>query len=669
MIFWLFLASGFGVVVGIDIGTGQFRAAIPNSSKSIFFLDSKESLRSFPTSFVIKTDKESLSRVLSPENVSLFEYEWLSPFQRIDYPSSTVIHPIFFLSKMPTLSFLKKSHFRKYYHESGMFNNQFVMTAGILPHVITTLTLRRISDKISEGGGDISQSVIVIPKYWLQCQREAIYYPAKNLSMKPLLIDSSTAMASYVAMKHKKFISVNPHCILVIDVGASSSQAMVFEFGRKEKILAQEIYYSWTDRVGGRDFDAVIANLIQKQTKGKIEPEDEVNRMIEAEKVKILLDNNEYVSNSYDGGIYNITRKAVREASDAIIDIMKDLINHVFKIIPIIEIDKVEVTGGGSKFFPIIPMIKHIFGINRVSTSSCPEEATAIGAAFLAAQKVQVNALPIYSLIVSRGNEQKKFNGDIPFDSGLVQISVENERIPLGMNNIIMSANVTKFSTITENPSHILKFKNSQTKRSLQWLQETMQMVQLINQNMIYNEKMNLARKIIEYEIGNYSDEVEESEILDEVMTIEERGLVEKELSEIKKWFEQNGYQASLEELLGIQDRTREIMLFPLLKKENAMFFDLSCDKMMRTLTKIENEIVSIAKLGKLITSNEFENYLRPLLEAKYWLEAKQQRQQYRDRRSSPIIWWFEVERKSLAIETMYKTIQSALLKKTESSQ
>ena len=657
MILFFYLNIVFSIIIGIDPGSNQFRAAIPNSSKSIFFLDSKESFRLFPTTFCIKSENEINKTYLTPENIPSYQYEWISLNSTINFPNSTIIHPNVFLSKVPTSSFVKHIKNRKYFNEYDVFGEEMMTTSGILPQVIVFLTLRRIQQKIFEGGAEIVQSVIAVPKFWLQSQRESFYYPAKLLKMNPILIDSSTALASFIFSKHKKYIGSNPHCFLILEMGSTSIQAIVYEFGKKEKLIAQELYYSWSDRIGGRDFDSIISSLIKKQTKGQSDPYSEANRMIEAEKVKILLNEKEEISNDYEGGFYKINRKSVESAINNLIFIINDLINNIFKVIPIIEIDKVELTGGSIKFYPIINLIKKIFGLNRISIDERSEEAIVIGTSWLAAQKIQVNALPIYSLIISQNNQKHIYNGKIPFKNGIVNLLVENEKLPIGTTNLISYANITKNSIISENPSHILKFKNVYSKMPNKWLNESFKIFQLINQQMIFQEKIQLAKQIITYELGNYTEEIEDSELLDEVMSLEERYYVEKELNQIKNLFQNIYINCTLDQLLKIQDMTRSIMILPLMKKENKLFFLSSCEKMFRTLSKIENEIKSLILIYKNFPLNDFRQLIRPIIEYRIWLGTKISRQSLKNETQPPIIWWFEIERKSNSIETMYKTL------------
>ena len=663
----LFFVSSMELVIGIDASEDKFRVAIPNSSKTVFFLSPfQTNLNYFPTTLEITSKNgEPVPETIQLNQLKNLDYRWIDENESILHPESTIEHPTHFIAKLSTKTFLQQCSKRKYFLSKSRYKNAFHMTAGILPQVVTSLVLKRIANTVFDDGGELQKTVIAVPKFWVQAQREDIYYPAKKLKMNPLIIDSSTAIAFFLARKYKSLIDEHPHRILAIDIGTSYAQAIVYEYGRNRSMIGVEKFYTWSDSVGGRDFDVSIADLIQKQTRTDSDPKMNAKRMKEAEKVRKLLSKKEDVSGEFEGATYTITRKMVESACQDSIRLINELIYNVFENTNNIEIDIVELVGEPCKFFVIQNMMKKTFGTNRLHMSEHPDEVIARGSAFLFNHETTCETIGLYDVVVKQENSETIFQMKTNLKNGPVKISIsEDNIIPIGAPEIILWANATSNTSVYSNPSHIIKLENPNKKLVIPWLAETMQFCDIIYSELFMKQRIEFTRTLFGYELGNFTQDLEESEILDEVISKEERADIVKEMAAITKWYEEElNKSTNLTEFLIAENKLNNIMTLPIMKKENRMFLESSVEKMKAKISKVYDDIKGIAELiGDTLSDECVELLIKPIVQTTIWFEEKTMKQKTRDTYQMPVLWWFELERKINALDILYKQISKKIL-------
>jgi hypothetical protein len=659
---FFFGVSCVQIVVGIDVGVTKFRVAVPNSSKTFFYLSPLNSNTDyFPTTLEIKSkDGQEIPKVISPKDAKKFDYKWIDENEPITKPNSTIVHPTHFIAKLSSPAFIQQCFKRKYYHTSSLYRNSFHMTSGLLPQVVTSLVLKRIAHTITESGGELQRTIIAVPKFWVQAQREAIYYPAKKLNMNPIIIDSSTAICFYIARKYKSLLEDHPHRILAIDIGETYAQAIVYEYGRDKNIFGVEKIYRWTDKVGGRDFDVCIADLIQKQTKTSFEPLIEVKRMRVAEKVKRYLLKSDEVSGEFEGVPFAITRKMVEAATIKHLQTINNMIFDIFNYVQNIEIDIVELVGGSSKFFAVQNLVRMIFGVNRIHISKHPEEAISSGTAFLLSQEINCEALGLYNIEVMQGNNKKGFEMNSKLENGSVTVSISSDCvIPTGAPEIILWGNASTSTTIYKNPSNIIKLKNPLNIVQIPWLAGTMQLTDIIHGEFFMKFRIQYALDLFRYKIGNFTQEIEDNEVLDEVISIDEKTEIIDEFMELLKWYKEKAYSGiTLDDLVVAERRLNNTIFNPILKKENRLLLDASIEKMKLKILKIHDDIKGMADLiGNNLTNESVELIMKPVVQATNWIDEKAMKQKLLNSYRMPVLWWFEIERKVSALDAVYKQL------------
>lgn len=658
MLSFLFIFTrSANLVIGVDFEMDCFRVGIPDSPDSVFLLDSKEISRAFPTTFEITPKTGPSPRTVEEKNIDQFNFRFLAPDEPIKHPEMTVVHPANFIGKLSTHEFLQQNYKRKYYHSHTLYANAYHCPLGLHAQTITTAIMHRIKQKLADGGADVSQTILACPKFWVQSQREAIYYPAKQLKLNPRIIDSTTAIGSHICFKHRNYINKFPHRFLALEIGKTSCQSIIFEITRKDRIFAHEVSYSHTDRVGVRDFECVVADLIQKQTKTPTDPLMEVQRVQEAQQVIKNLEHSHEYHGLFHDIPYKITRQQIESACQDLLQQFCDMIMKNLQHVPNIEIDLVEVVGPGAKVFAIKTAIKKLFGKNRISIDKNPEEFIAIGAALLATQKVNIDTIPCYPISLVHGNEEVMYMGTIPFKRGTVYVTIpKGAQIPIGVPSVITWGNVTDRSSIYNNPSHIIKIKNSETKMQRTWLSETMYTAQYISSCVHVGEKTAQLKQYIEYMIGNYSQDLEESESMNAIMTNADKEGLKYEIERIGRFYYNNRANATIENLLKIEELLKTLMSTFTLKKDNILYLETTVEKFLTKVAKLSDDIKNMVELFKNQVNDEFiHDLLRPLAEAQIWFEHRYEEQTKMSPEMMPKLWWYDVERKMTSLDLFYK--------------
>ncbi|EAX99158.1 hypothetical protein TVAG_400200 [Trichomonas vaginalis G3] len=648
-------------IIAIDIGVDGFRVALPSKDDNVLIISSPECKGLFPTTLEISPIKGNIPKTINHSNIHNLRFKFLSPKDHIKNPNSTILHPTNFLCRLSSPEFMQQTYKRKYLHRKSLYLNSYHVTSGLLPQIVTSTVLARIKSAFDQNEFDIGKTIITVPKFWVQNQRETIYHPAKKLNLHPTIIDSSSAIGAHLARKYRTFLSKFPHRILAIEIGISSCESTIFEFTRKETLFAHELSYYWTDQAGTRDFDCAVADLLQKITKTPLDPENEILRLEEAKTIQKLLRKNETVSGYYNGIPYKITRNQVKSVCEEYFKKILHMIDRQFLIVPNIEIDLVEIIGSGAKHFAIYDLLKNVFGENRIKIDHHPKDYIAIGACVMPIQNVSIDYSPLYPTELIQDKNRVLFVGFKwvnPFKSGTVQVGVPVEhRVPIGVPHIYLWGQVTENTVFRRNPSQILKLKDSNRKVNIPWLEETLRTTQYI---VNFVDERDKTRNFYENSSSFFDeiiDDIRDGEDLCVVMHQLERDEIVEKLLEIKRKF-RSRTDFTMNEIDKMIHEAYDVYSPPKKRLENRLTILKMIDKYYSRIYSILEELSASLSSIKTIKLNNplVEELLRPAAEFQLWLDEKMNAFYTSDPTTCPNLWWFDIEKKLDDLEALYKT-------------
>jgi heat shock 70kDa protein 4 len=252
--------------------------------------------------------------------------------------------------------------------------------------------------------------VIAIPTYWTDAQRRSLLTGCEIVGITGVqrLMHENTATAlAYGIFKdlRKEFSAEKPTQVMFIDMGASAYTVSIAVFHPgKLHVLTSHC----DSRLGGRDFDLLIAewiaNKFEEKYKSKLSsgkpmdvPKTRIKLLAAAEKAKKTLSpkgvtearlNLEMLQDDLD---FSITLKAeeYEELCKPLLARLNKPIQACLdeaKISNIADgIDKVEVVGGSTRIGCVTRHIKAAFGIETLYTTMNADEAVARGAALQSA--------------------------------------------------------------------------------------------------------------------------------------------------------------------------------------------------------------------------------------------------------------------------------------------
>ena len=668
LFFPLFLAFSISLPgwIGIDIGASAFRAVFMELKAFSFPIQIKGE-KSYSTTFAIyPKNNKTIPKgfVLTPDNVKDYDFEWLNENMSIKKPDSTIVHPTNFINKLSTEKFMRQCFKRKYYNSRGEYLSSYYLPSGIYPQAIATLVFKRIQETYELYDLQPQESIITVPKFWVQAQRDPIYGIAKSLNLNPTIIDSTVAIGGYIYKKYKKMIDEHSHWILAIDIGATCSQAIVYNFTRSNGTTTlHETIYSWTDEAGGRDFDACIADLIQKLTKTPVDAYYETRRIEEAEKVKILLGTQNEVTREFDGITYTINRKMVEQACQTPLVQIEKMLEKIFEAISAINLDIIEIVGGGSKFFALKTLVSIMFGINRVHSSEKPEDCVLAGIPAIAIGQINTVPLSLYQYDISQGNISFPFTGEIPFSTGSVCIAIEDQVTPIGSPHIVLWGNVTSKTIAILNKGNLLRLKNLASRTKNPWNLDTTDLTDAIYESFTKKKKLYSSIEYFSHILQNYTVEIYESELVDQILTTEEKSDIIKNLEDLWKWYTAaNLSQITIDEIESKEKELVKILTPVIMKKDNTIFYEESKKHMHEKLISYEKLLVNYYEDLEGRVSDEFiETILTPLIDAYMWMENHFVKQDRREPSQVPIIWWYDIERKIQILDTKYKILSKKI--------
>ena len=354
------------------------------------------------------------------------------------------------------LNFQEKHNEQKYLNDIKNDNKE------LYPEELYSLLLKKIikdsefylSKKIGKKI-KINNSVITIPGYFNQNQREATLNSAKliGLNIESILNESSAICLSYAYNNYWK----ESKYILVIDFGAVALNLTLLKYQKDEKGIYIYPLKTFTDtNLGGQDFDKILMNKIKElySTNLKNLQENQINQRLKkaCERAKIKLSTLEQTRIYLNIDEEDITLDCLIKKKD-FINYCKELFDKLENIIndfiaktdlDIKNISEVILAGNSTKIPKIKEIISNKFKNSRITCNLNPKEVVAMGAAIkgstfcgLISMK-EINLFDITNLSIGIKEKDNKFN----------TIIEKNERIPCGKKHI--------FKTLSDNQTSII---------------------------------------------------------------------------------------------------------------------------------------------------------------------------------------------------------------------
>eukprot|EP01138_Halocafeteria_seosinensis_P001067 gb/GECG01001091.1/.p1 GENE.gb/GECG01001091.1/~~gb/GECG01001091.1/.p1 ORF type:complete len:870 (+),score=141.19 gb/GECG01001091.1/:1-2610(+) len=271
---------------------------------------------------------------------------------------------------------------------------------------------RRFSSTLADRS--LSDAVITVPSYFTQAERHAMLHAAKLADLNVLAMVDNPVAAS-VQYGIDKVYANETHRILIFDMGAESTEAAVAEYTaytpRKNARpigQAQILSKAWSEGAGGNEIDRRVAEALAKVFNDKHGPGTKDNEadirtqskgysklLSSSKKLKEILSANdafpvmiESITPEIDFRS-NMNRSFLEEIISDVIDRsvgagMEALERSGLRVD---QIDEIELVGGSVRIPLLQQRLKERLGIDRLSVHLNGDEAMALGAAFVAANR------------------------------------------------------------------------------------------------------------------------------------------------------------------------------------------------------------------------------------------------------------------------------------------
>ena len=327
------------------------------------------------------------------------------------------------------------------------------------PVDISALILKKIKEDVEAKHGDIDSAVVTVPANFSNSEKEATMEAAQKagLSVTSVINEPTAAALAYSFLSEKELNGT----FVIYDLGGGTFDCTIARVkGQDVEILTSE----GVRELGGKDFDNIIVNNVEKQYKdatGKDLIDFSIN---EAEELKISLSARKTVRTSVttaDGfADITITREDFEEDISGLIVQAEMAIESALSRLDLSakDIDEIILVGGSTRMPIINKSIKKIFS-KEPQLYGNPDESVAIGAALYAAYKsdsVELN--PLQQKAVSKMNLQEKSGfhlgtisigqgGSGKYDEQVSNIISRDENLPCSLTE--------SFYTIADNQTKV----------------------------------------------------------------------------------------------------------------------------------------------------------------------------------------------------------------------
>jgi len=282
------------------------------------------------------------------------------------------------------------------------------------PEELAAMVLTHVKD-ISKafGGIEVLDSVILVPSYFTQLEKEALINAADIAGLNVMgLMDENAGAALNYAMDRT---FEEEETVLIYNMGANSLQVSVNQFSSyKVKEAGKNVTRSqfevlsktWDESLGGSQFDLVLAEYLAdefnkfymaKTKKADFDirtiPRPMAKLRAQSKKVKEVLSANQkipvHVASLYDDRDFasEVTRNHFEEMAGPLFSRALEPVKEALKIanLTVSDLTGVEIIGGGVRIPKIQQMLKTYLQVEALGLHLNGDEAMAMGAAFHAA--------------------------------------------------------------------------------------------------------------------------------------------------------------------------------------------------------------------------------------------------------------------------------------------
>ncbi|KAI8100756.1 hypothetical protein M9434_005147 [Picochlorum sp. BPE23] len=294
--------------------------------------------------------------------------------------------------------------------------------------------LREIAEK--ESGAPVCDAVLSVPVFYTERERYSMLAAARIAGLNCLrLLDETTATALAYGIYKTDLPENEPHHVVFVDVGHSSTQVCVVALKKGELAVLSN---AWDRNLGGRDFDRVLFDHFTEEFNEKYKIDVKSNlrssyRLMRAcEKTKKVLTTNPQAPISVESLTPDvdangmISRDVFEEKSKSILD---RLLTPVQKAVERAglgpeQINSVEIVGGSTRMPSVQKLIEGFFGkepsrtLNSKETPSrgCALQCAMLSPAFRVREFQVQDAFP-YSIEFTWEKDGEKVS-NVVFDKG-----------------------------------------------------------------------------------------------------------------------------------------------------------------------------------------------------------------------------------------------------------
>lgn len=251
-----------------------------------------------------------------------------------------------------------------------------------VPEQITAMMIQKLQSTYKKHGMGHNDIVLSVPSYYTEQERKAILDAGKIAGVNIVkLYNETSAIAMSYGIFRKAELDATPKNVAFVDVGHGSTSCFVASFTKdKAQILAQ----TQERCLGTRDMDWNMMEFLAKLFKDQ----NDINIMTNAkarlrlldvlDKQRKVLSANSETSINVDclaEGIdlsYNVTRDQFESMNAQIFAKIKDVLQKI-KSETTVEIQAVEIVGGGSRIPMIQKIIQEVFGLECSRTLHATE--------------------------------------------------------------------------------------------------------------------------------------------------------------------------------------------------------------------------------------------------------------------------------------------------------
>ena len=353
-----------------------------------------------------------------------------------------------------------ENRFECFKRDMGLGKKWNVYGQDITPTFLSGLVLKKLHKDAKNKLHTPLEAVVTVPANFTNDAREQTLEAGKmsGLDIK-YIINEPTASALYYAYKSGEELSGN---YAVYDLGGGTFDISIVKASGKDiEVLSSE----GVSRLGGRDFDEKLINLVSKKFKEKTgnDLDKDQYSFQDAEEDKKSLSKREEINISLGRGSdriqINIQKKEFEESISSLIAQTKLLCESAMDQVQLnsSDIKKVFLVGGSTRIPFVQESVKEIFGEKILSTHN-PDEVVSLGASVYCGYKTDKDNLnTIQKQIVDNLRIQEitnHFFGTIILDEEMEKIDLKNDTL-IKKGNKIPCSETRMYSTVQDNQSKI----------------------------------------------------------------------------------------------------------------------------------------------------------------------------------------------------------------------